>query len=574
MSLRRKTILLVLATIAVLGFAVLLVSSRILTQSFLDLEAEFMRQNVGRVQDALAAELEAMETYVTDWGNWDDAFQYMSDRNHEFVAANMAPSTLPGLRLSFLALYDTSGRPVQALEYDLNGECPVPVEPAIESLFRPGSPLLRHRDTAGLTGLAMPAGKPLLLAIRPILRTDKTGPARGTLVMGRFLDSAEVALLAAQTHLSVALLAPDDPRVPRLREGKPAAVKPLSRQVVAAYGPVRDLFGHAALVLEVSEARSIYERGRTAISWLIIAVLVVCLVLGGLTALLLETLVLGRLSRLTRDVVTLGRRQDGENHRVRAGGRDELATLANEINKSVAALDEANSALAEKNRELAEAGRQRRELLDIAMMHDFGTPMTVVQGYAELLRDGALGPVPDKQKKAVEAIYTNLQSLDTLRSQMLEVSGFDRGDVALELADARLYEVVLTSVADLGALIHERNLDVQVRVPDVPMRCDPDRIRQVVRAYLAGMVKYADEGMRILVAAKPEDAHLHVVFSAETTTPVAGVSQDRFGSWGGLGMALADAIIAAHHGKAWIERVAGADARLHFTLPLAQPAHS
>jgi sensor domain CHASE-containing protein len=574
MSLRRKTILLVVATIVVLGLAVLAASSHILTTSFRDLETEFMRRNAGRVQDALAAELAAMQTYATDWGNWDEAYHYLNDRNRAFVTANFGPNTLAGLRMNFLALYDTAGRPVQEYEYDLIHGRPLPIEAAIESLFRPGSPLLRYPDTAGLRGLAVPGGKPLLLAIRPILSTDQTGPSRGTLVMGRFLDSAEVALLAAQTHLSVALLAPDDPRARRLREGKPAAVKPLSRQSVAAYEPIRDLFGHKALVLEVSQARSIVERGRTAISWLVIAVLVVCLVLGSLTVLLLETLVLGRLSRLTRDVVELGQRQNGEARRVRAGGRDELATLANEINKSVAALDEANSALAEKNRELAEAGRQRRELLDIAMMHDFGTPMTVVQGYAELLRDGVLGPVPDKQKKAVEAIYSNLKSLDTLRSQMLEVSGFDRGDVALEMADARLYELVLTSVADLGVLLHARKLDVQVRMPDASVRCDPDRIRQVVRTYLAGMVKYADEGTRVLVAARPEGTHLHVVFSAETTTPVPGVSQDRFGSWGGLGMALASAIVTAHHGKAWIERIAGADSRLHFTLPLAQPANS
>ena len=561
-------------TIAVLAAAVLFASSRIIALSFRQLETEFMRRNAGRVQDALAAELAAMHTYAIDWATWDEAYRYMGDRNHEFVTANLAPSTLSGLRMSLLALFDTAGRPVQVLQYDLAGARLVPAEPAIESLFHPGSSLLRGRDTLGLTGLAMPGGRPLLLAIRPILRTDKTGPARGTLVMGRFLDSTEVALLAAQTHLSVALLAPGDPRVPKLPEGMPAVVKPLSEQYVAAYAPIRDLFGQPALVLDVRQERSIYQRGRSAANGLATAVLLVCLILGALTLLLLETLVLGRLSRLTRDVVALGSRREGECHVVHVSGRDELATLGNEINKSVAALEEANVALAASNLELAEAGRRRRELLDVAMMHDFGTPMTVVQGYAELLRDGVLGPVPDKQKKAVEAIYTNLQSLDMLRGQMLEVSGFDRGDITLELADVRLDELVSSSVADLGALISGRNLDVQVRVSSAPVRCDEDRIRQVVRTYLAGIIKYATEGMRIVIATGPEDTHLHVVFSAVMTTPVAGDSQDRFGAWGGLGMALAEAIVAAHHGRAWIERIAGADSQLHFTLPLAQPASS
>ena len=227
------------------------------------------------------------------------------------------------------------------------------------------------------------------------------------------------------------------------------------------------------------------------------------------------------------------------------------------------------SQVAERTAQLTESYRQRRELLDIAMGHDFGTPMTVLQGYAELLRDDVLGPVPERQKKAIEAICANVQALGVLRVQMLEVSGFDRGNVALDLVDARLDEVVSRAVTDLEELIHERGLDVRMEVPDTPVHCDPDRIGQVVRTYLAGMVKYANEGMSIVVTASPEGAYLHVVFSAAGAVPVAGESLDRFGSWGGLGMALADAIVTAHHGRTWVERVTEADSRLHFTLPLA-----
>jgi sensor domain CHASE-containing protein len=569
MSLRRKTIVLVLATIAVLGLTVLIMSSRILKSSFASLESEFMQRNADRVQDALSADLSAIQTYATDWGNWDDAFQYMSDCNHEFVHTNLAPTTLPGLRLSLLALFDTLGRPLQAHQYDLESDSALKPDPAILRLFGDGSRLLRHHDTTGLTGIVMPEGRPLLVAVRPILRTDKTGPTRGTLVMGRFLDSAEVASLAATTHLAIRLRAPDDRGLPALTDRGPAAVVPLSRDWVAAYTPVFDLSGRRAFVFEVSQMRSIYHHGQVATTLVHLAVLLTCLVLGALTVFLLETLVLGRLSRLTRDVVALGECRNGDCRRVRVNGRDELATLAAEINRSVVALEEANIVLAEKNRELAESTRQRQELLDIAMQHDFGTPMTVVQGFAELLRDGVLGPVPDKQRKAIESIYTNLKSLDTMRSQMLEVSGFDKGSIALERADVDPSRLMAECVSELSDLSRERNLDLQVSVPALRLSCDPARVRQVVRTYLALFVKYAAQGMRILINGAAEGQQVHFSFSAESAAEVAGDSQDRFGSWGGLGLALADAIVAAHHGKAWIERVAGQDSRIHFTLPLA-----
>ena len=43
------------------------------------------------------------------------------------------------------------------------------------------------------------------------------------------------------------------------------------------------------------------------------------------------------------------------------------------------------------SRQFAESDRQRRELFDLAVMHDVGTPLTVMQGYLDLLNDGLLG---------------------------------------------------------------------------------------------------------------------------------------------------------------------------------------
>src|SRR5438552_1909332 len=74
--------------------------------------------------------------------------------------------------------------------------------------------------------LAGVEGGAMLIVSRPILTSDYTGPIRGTLIMGRYLDAAEVERLAQVTHLSLTIEAPGDPAAPSDLRAAPAALSP------------------------------------------------------------------------------------------------------------------------------------------------------------------------------------------------------------------------------------------------------------------------------------------------------------------------------------------------------------
>jgi len=558
MSLRIRTLLLVGWAIVVLALAVVVSSALILKRSFLELEAQSMRRNVGRVHDALNAEVAAIDRYATDWANWDDAHEFMADRNHEFIRANLVPATLPGLELNLLALIDTAGKVVVARAYDLAADREVPWPKAMDSLLASGSPLLRGHETGGVSGLAMLAGAPLLVAARPVRRSDRTGPSRGTLIMARFLDSVEVSEFGQTTHLAVGVLRPTDFGLPRglapTRSGAEdeasAKVLPIDERVVAGYALVPDVAGRPAVVLEASTERSIYARGQAAISYIHVSVLVVCLLFGALTIALLEWSVLGRLARLTADVVTLGKSRDVQ-RRVDEKGRDELATLGREINRTVA--------------ELAEATRQRRELFDLAIMHDFGTPIAVMQGYLDLLFDGVMGPLSERQRKAVQTTAGKLRELASVRERMLEVSGLDAGKVELCCGPVELEPLVSTCVADAAPFAHDRGVELAAEVRPGRIVGDGQRLKQAVDNLLATALKYATAGTRVRVLAWVEDGLLR--FSAgDEAVPVARPTPDlRFAA--GIESALANAIIEAHGGRLWTETKTGAGPAIHFEIP-------
>lgn len=51
----------------------------------------------------------------------------------------------------------------------------------------------------------MVGGEPMLIASRPILRSDETGPAAGTLIWARHLDRQELAATSSSLRLTVSL---------------------------------------------------------------------------------------------------------------------------------------------------------------------------------------------------------------------------------------------------------------------------------------------------------------------------------------------------------------------------------
>jgi PAS domain S-box-containing protein len=704
MSLRRKTLLLLLSAGAALTLVVATAVSAIIKHSFASLEAANTSRDVARVRGVLAAELAAIDRYASDWANWDDACVFVADHNRDFIEANLVPQTLPGLGLHVLALADTTGRVVVArtLEPDSTTGETLPAD--LAAMFVEGGALSTTRTAAGLIGIVRTASGPLLAAARPVRHSDRTGPSRGTLLMARRFDEEAVHELERTTHLSISLLPPDRPGLSELHPADPgahdeagASVRPVSRDTVAGYALLTDVESRPLSVLRVALYRSIYKQGLAVLAWVHFAVLLACLVLGGLMLVLLEKSVLGRLSRLTRDVVEIGREHDAT-RRVAATGRDELATLGREMNRTmgklnqaqaevrqseerfrdlfdgtsdliqavtpegrllytnrawretlgytesdvsgltmldvihpahhdlctrvfkdllsgvevgvvqtmfvakggrpvavegsvscrfengrpvhtrgmfrdvsqrvrlIAELKTANAELGRRNAELAESIRQRRELFDLAIAHDFGTPLTVIQSYLELVSDGLMGPVTDKQTKALATMAARLDELVKVRGSILEVSDFDAGKISLRKGQADIGALVATSLSEASTFAHDRGVELVSQVEPAGAVCDETRMKQAIDNVLVTALKYAGSGTRIAVAAARENGHVHFSATDVSCSLASGSgAAERFAA--GIESALASAIITAHGGRLWTETSPDQPKGIHFTIP-------
>ena len=358
MSIRLKTLLLIAGTTVVLLILLYSLSLAIVLGRFAELEKRDARRALEQALNALGNEIGELDTFNHDWAAWDDTYAFILDRNPEYLEANLRDETFSGAKISLMMFVNRAGEVVFAKAYDWRRLRRLPLPAEVMARIRAGERLLQPVDEElEHSGLFLASPWPLLLSSHPILTSTLQGPGRGSLIMGRRLDTEEIAELAETTRLSLEFRRldgelPEDYRVvlPALKAGADGVVHPLDSARIAAYGLVRDYYGEAALVLRVDSPREAYGEGVKTVRYLILSLLGVGAVFCAAVMALLERWVLRRLSALSRGVAGIGQLGD-LSARVEVQGRDELASLGGSINAMLGQLKQAE----ERHRALTSA---------------------------------------------------------------------------------------------------------------------------------------------------------------------------------------------------------------------------
>ncbi len=385
MKLRKRTLIAIGVTFACLVLMLYLVSRVILLGSFAELEEQYARRDVERVLSALSDELAALDTMVFDWAAWDDTYTFIEDANEEYIVSNLVDETFTSPRLNLMLFINSSGQIVFGKGFDLDNEEEISVPQSLQEHLTDDA-LLRHPDTeSSIAGIVLLPEGPLLVASRPILTSEEEGPLRGTMIMGRYLDSAEVERLAEITHVSLSVRRSDDEQMPPDFQAARAAispsfpqeasvfVQPLSAESVAGYALLNDIYGEPNLMLRVDMPREIYQQGQTSMLYLVFLLMVGGMAFTGMSSLMTDKIVISRLVRLNADVNSIGASGDLST-RVLATGRDELSSLADTINGMLAALEQSDSELRESEERYRLLFNSGNDVVLVSGMTDEGLP--------------------------------------------------------------------------------------------------------------------------------------------------------------------------------------------------------
>lgn len=360
MTLRKKTNIILgmtfLVLIAILHFA----SQSLQMGNFARLEESETLEDVDRVVNVLSADSAALESIVSDWAIWDDTYAFIEDRNEGYRESNIVDQTFYNLQIDLLIFINSSGDVVlgKALDRDSGKEMPVPV--SLKEHISLNSPLAAHAHVESVTrGFILLHEGPLLVASCPIVTSEKKGPIRGALIMGRYLDDAEIERISGMTLIPLTLSRFDDPQMPpdfqtvlpSLSSKSPIYIRPLDEQSIAGYALFLDIYGKPGFVLRAETPRDIYQQGQTSLYWHLWMTMGIGLISCVVALWFMRRYVLSPLARLSSDVSKVSKSGD-PSARVSLRGRDELSSLAAEINRMLAALQNSQAKLQQDDEKL------------------------------------------------------------------------------------------------------------------------------------------------------------------------------------------------------------------------------
>lgn len=594
MTLRRKGLVIVGTTFLGLILILYFTSQSILLGNLARIEENSTRQNVERVLSALSSELSILESKANDWSSWDDTYAFIEDVNYAYIQSNLVDTTFTGLKLNLILFINSSGQVVFGKAFDLHNTKEIPVPQSLREHLSSNSPLLTHPDTESrTTGIVLLAGNPMLITAQPILTSEGKGPVRGSLLMGRYLDAAEVEQLARQTLLSLAIQRFTDPKMPAdfqiasssLLAKTSIFVRPLDQESIAGYALVKDIYGRPSLVLRADMPRDIYQQGTASVAYLILSIVGAGVVFGLVTILLLEKQVLSRLSRLSKSVRRIGTAADAS-ERVSIAGTDELASLAGTINNMLEALQKsqqevkASYVLEMELRKELEAEINNRVEFTRALVHELKSPLTPVLASSELL-------VSDLAEEPWLSLAKNInRGASRLNDRIDELLDIARGEIGMLKLNPRSVAplALLRDVAQsAGPMISAQGQTLVVDLPSslTPLQADEERLRQVLTNLLNNASKFTPREGVITLRARESDSFLTVEVQdtgpgiakedqGKLFTPYHRLESDRQRLSGlGLGLALCKTLVELHGGKIWVESEKGKGSVFGFSIPLA-----
>ena len=268
----------------------------------------------------------------------------------------------------------------------------------------------------------------------------------------------------------------------------------------------------------------------------------------------------------------------------------QVALLRTFADQAVIAIENARlfNEIQEKSRQLQIANQHKSEFL-ANMSHELRTPLNAVIGFSEVLQQGMVGELNDKQGEYIEYIHKSGSHLLSLINDILDLSKVEAGRMELDLKSFNVPMAIdnaLTLVKE-RATRHGLTLDCTLDPAVAEINADERKFKQVMLNLLSNAVKFTPEGGRITVAARPVTDAVEVSVT-DTGIGIApedcdavfeefrqvGDSVEGKAQGTGLGLALTKKFIELHGGRIWLSSTLGKGSTFFFTLPVTQPAEA
>jgi len=341
MGLRGKIIGLFFICFGLMSFIAILFLKSNLEQGFLSIEHKQAGEQLTQLTGNLNGEIDRLNQVVSDWGNWDDVYNYTLHPNKEFTDHQVAASSLKEIDIKLFLILDSQGKTIFSESVNLmNGEA--------ESAAAFDNVLvnIRKRIAHPIAGLEKACGidnsqvGPIFICWQPVRKSDLSGAHIGTLVLGRLLNSTLLTKIQTQSNIKfeltpLTITETDTVYSPKnIIEPEKVEFGKNEPGILSAILP--NLLGQPILKIRLQFPNDVSTRG-DELTWKVVRVLLIVTVLTGLILLgSIHVIIIRRLRKMDKDLSSIWRNGRWAGRLEAPPTKDELNELSHAINRMLA----------------------------------------------------------------------------------------------------------------------------------------------------------------------------------------------------------------------------------------------
>jgi len=232
----------------------------------------------------------------------------------------------------------------------------------------------------------------------------------------------------------------------------------------------------------------------------------------------------------------------------------------------------------------AELDRMKSTIISMTS-HELRTPVTAILGYADMLKESAVGALTDEQHGVIQRIIFNCQRLSNLISNLLDQAQIEAGTLKLTYTYFTPSSLIEEMVATVGLAAQVKGLELVTAVTaDTPplVYGDAQRVSQVLVNLVSNAIKYTDQGSVLVRIFRPDEGHWGFEV-ADTGSGIPQEAQDyifepfrraddsltRKSSGAGLGLSIVKQLVNLMKGEIRLTSTVGSGSTFTVILPLS-----
>jgi signal transduction histidine kinase len=560
MNLRSKTFLILTVALIIMTLVVYVGARFILLDNYEALEKQRAEVNVKRGLSALSNELAELGSTAGDWAAWDDTYAFIQDANDNYLRSNLVDDTFINLRLNIMLFINSTGNVVYGKAFNLQNISETAVPQDLLELLSANYFLWHHPDTeSSLTGMVPLQEAPLLIASKPILTSQKEGPIRGALIMGRYLNAEEIENLAKTIYLPVVVTPFNESETridfqalyssPPLQD-TPIFTRQLNADIISGYALIKDVYGELSFMLKVDMQQDMYKQGLISVAFFILALLGSGILLGLITVLIVEKGFLSRIEQLAISVKKMGKSKN-LSERLSWKSKDELSLLAEAI----------DGMMEERINTIGE--------LAAMIGHDLRNPLTGISSATYYLRKKYGSLLDEKGRDVLEVIKKDTDYSNKIISDLLEYSKA----ITLELAETNPRSAVTEALSHVDFPKNVQLVDLTKNTPTI--KIDVAKMKRVFINLIKNAIDAMPDGGKLTITSESKNGKVKIAFS-DTGLGISGENLKKlFGplfttkaKGMGLGLSICKRVVEAHGGTISVESIIDKGTTFTIIIPI------